>query len=166
MSEHDARLTAAYVAMQEAKDDAEEAGRILVSKAKDNRKLYKKFMDPHLEGACWEFVRRVCRAERRAIIEAAAYDGDGERESMEGLAFSNGLLDFPLPIPGFPRLGDCEREQVALAAQYYESHAKDMGRKGKWLRLVGQHLTEGARVKDVMSKDRLKELLKEQNNAT
>ena len=166
MSEHDVRLTAAYAAMEEAKDDAGEAGRILVSKAKVNQKLYKKFMDPHVEGACWEYIRRVCRAERRAIIEAAAYDGDGERESMEGLAYSNGLLDFPLPIAGFPRLGECEREQVMIAAQYYESHAKDMGHKGKWLRLVGQHLTEDARVKDVLSKDRLQELFKEQDNET
>jgi hypothetical protein len=151
---------AAERALKKAKGDARRATDILMDEARRDTELYTELMEPWLSQAAYAAIRQLCQRERKAIWTAPNYDRAGSGARVVDLAKGNAesLLNFRLPIDGLPRLGDATREEVAMAAEYYGSRAKDMGAKARWLTLICQSITGRKKVKSVLSDARLREL--------
>lgn len=128
--------------------------------ARSNRKVRDTLTEPLIEDACYNLIRRQVRSERRAIWLTPNYD---EKQNAEGALVhaARSLMDFRLPIEGNPRLADASRDEIAAAVGFYETQAKDMAFKARWLTLVGQHVPAEKTVGDVLNDDRLRELQRE-----
>lgn len=146
---------AALAALEKSGGNQMEAAKALAARAKRVPEIKAALLEPLLEYACAQAVGVQIRRFRERVWnppEAPANDRSAALQLMAAEMLSN------FPLPGGMMLGDATRADIAKAAHFYETQAKDMAHKGRWLQLVGQGLPDGKRVRDVLSEDRLHEL--------
>lgn len=147
-------------AIGEASNDAPAAAQLLEKWVRKDRRLFNELMMPYLSGACWDAIRRYCRREKRSLWTAPRYHMSGKGERVIHLAENNArsLFDFRLPLPGLPRLGDSNKEQVQSAEEFYQSQAKDMHAKAYWLHLIVEKMSANTTVRQQLSEELLLKL--------
>lgn len=153
---------AARKALTKANGDVRKATDILEHAVRSDRKLRDLLTDPLISSACYDAVRRVCHAERRAVwkapIEKLVKGRLTGSARVVKLAAGN-LLMFSLP-DGL-KLGEATREDITEAANFYSKQAGDMAHKSRWLQLIAQSLPAGKKVREVLTDRRLRELQQE-----
>lgn len=156
---------AARRALDDAGGDTREATRMLEEAVRQSRKLRDLLTEPLISGACYDAIRGQVRAGRRQTWNApsaaapAAVAKAADTSSRVIHLATGTLLMFPLP--GGKRLGEATRDEIGTAAAFYENQAGDMAHKARWLRLVSQHIQGEAKVSDVLTDQRLRELQQE-----
>lgn len=126
-------------AVEAADGDLPEAARLIETQAKKNSDLLAAITFPYLTRAIWELVRLHARVEKRIIWQAPNADPKGQNgHRVKHMADDNfrSLMALTLPIEGLPRLGDATRVQLEEAIHFYQSHAKDMQSKSRFLEMV------------------------------
>ena len=125
--------------IEEAKGDLVRASVLLERWARADAEIFALICGPHIQKACWEVIRQYGHREREYLWVPPRADFQsqkGGRVKYLAAAHLDSLFDFRLPIRGLPKLGDCTREQVVEAVDFYMKHATDMRKKGEFLTLV------------------------------
>ena len=157
--------TAAGRAMAEANGDIAAAAKRLQDWVRKNHTLKRALLDPLIEYACYNAVRRQLGEGRRKVWNAPKpVEGMSQADKVAILARSN-LMLFALPIANGKLLKDATREEVGQASEFYGKQATDMAHKSRWLALIGQIIPEGKIVGQVLSEGRLSELQDEAADA-
>jgi hypothetical protein len=154
--------------MDAAKGDVAKAAAAMEKAVRGDPVLREALTDPLIAGACMDAVRRIMREDRRTIWSGPSEpivigkvpqaDAAAQSARVAHLAAGN-LLAFPLP--GGKRLADATREDVSKAAGFYDSQARDMGVKARWLSLIAQSVPAGKTVAEALTDKRLRELQQE-----
>lgn len=153
---------AAAKAYQESGGDVSKATQALMVVAERHKGLRAALLDPFLETACNQAVRRLQQDARAKLWGSRAIaTATDDAEAMKRLAQRN-LLDFPLP--NGMRLADASKDDVGNAIQFYRKQANDMAWKARWLQLVAQSVPGGKKVGDALTEERLRELQTEAND--
>jgi hypothetical protein len=143
-------------ALAAADGDVVRATDAMVTAVMNSKVLYRSLMDPLVKQACYDAIRGQCRAQRRVIWETPQPSASSTRDRIGGLAAGLTLMDFPLP--GGIKVGDATRAEVMDASDSYLAQATDNAAKGRWLRLIARHVTGDAKVRDVLTLERLIQL--------
>lgn len=143
-----------------------EAHRILVAMVQTNRKLRDELTEPLVSAACMDAIRRVFRHRRQVIWVTPRLSPDTGISGLEAMARSNAreLLDFPLPLPGYPRLANADHELLDAAIKVFGDQARDMAHKARWLEMVRKGLPKGKTVADVFNEKKLRALQEKVRN--
>lgn len=159
VQERDLVAEAARAALAEANGDVREATKKLEASVRGNRRLRDELTDPLISNACYTAVTAQCRVERRKVWSPPAEKLVASRVTgaHRVVQLATGTL-LMFPLPGGKKLGEATREEIAEAAQFYETQATDMGVKARWLRLVAQSVPGNKTAADVLSDKRLREL--------
>lgn len=159
-------LAAAKAALEDASGDLNIATEMMVAAAGKSSALRNALLEPYLETACREAVRRQIQSIRREVWTASKGKRAGssapsavveQQQRARVVQLAAGTL-MMFPLPGGKRLGEATREEVAAAAEFYAKQSADMGAKANWLRLIGQSLPEGKKVAEILTDRRLQEL--------
>lgn len=157
---------AVATAIAESNGDFPLAAKILEDMAKKDRELFRQICEPSLPAACWELMRQRGMHERKLLWSTSNFDPKGIRGNrVEYLARANfeSLFDFPLPIKGLPKLGDCTKEQIEEARDFYLERSRDFSQKGKFLDMIARVLKPGVSVSKQVTVDRLEKFYREAN---
>jgi hypothetical protein len=153
-------------ALDDAKGDLDEAARMFEEVIRRSPALRDALTEPLISSACRQAVMAEVRIARHVVWHATRHQGSdappramvtAEEHVRRVVQLGIGTLVM-FPLPGGKRLGEATREEIAAAADFYDRQSKDMGAKARWLRLVAQGLPNDARVSDVMTDERLREL--------
>lgn len=114
-----------------------------------------------VEAGCMRFLQGAASAKHRRKWPIAGQPMIQPQPAPDLTAWAgavaNSLLnDFTLPDG--QRLGDATRADIEAALVAYQTVAQDAEIKFRWLRMVKQGLTEGQRVRDLFTDERLAEL--------
>lgn len=160
-SPRDLVAEAAKQAFDQAGGDVRAATAAFERSVRANRGLRDALTEPLISQACYDAIRRQCQGARKAVWNPPARVEKFTPSKVSG-AFrvtqlaAGTLLMFPLP--GGRKLGEATREEISAAADFYASQSDDMATKARWLRLVAQSMPNTAKVGDVLTDDRLREL--------
>ena len=123
--------------LQKSRDDLAKATEAMAKSVLADDYLLRVLMTPLVRAACYDRLRDLFQQRRKAIWNAPNYTKAGNGERLESLAAT--LLDFPLPH-NMMRLGDAGKDDLVLAAEFYESRSEDMSHKARWLRLIADNV--------------------------
>lgn len=157
--EKDLVAEAARKALADAGGDVRVATRAMEAVVRANRRLRDDLTEPLLSNACYAAVTAQCRVERRKVWTPPAERLVANRTtgSHRVVQLATGTL-LMFPLPGGKKLGEATRDEIAEAAQFYETQASDMSVKARWLRLVAQSVPGDQKAADVLTDRRLREL--------
>lgn len=138
--------------LRDADGDTQLATERLSARLRDDKQLRDTIVEDAIMAFASNTVEEQMRAERRAVWAEA---GRSNQPKTPVAALANGisraLLDFPLR--NGKRLRDATREEVLEQARAYETSARDMAFKARWLILIGQRVEEGRKVGECVSED-------------
>lgn len=146
------QLARDYLSKHDGQTDA--AVEALTKALLRDKPLLRSIIKAALHDAVSYRVEASLRTDRRQIMRTAGQSRDGVIALANGL--SRALLD--MPLANGLRLREASRTQVLEQASRYDGLAKDMGRKARWLELIGQSIPDGKTVGDVMDDARAAEL--------
>jgi len=129
---------------------------IMAQEIKNHLDLYVELMDPLVQGACYDRLRRVTRNDREANWTPPNYQGDNTSKITHLAAGT--LMMFTLPTAGNKLIKMADRTEIEYAAKWYESSADNMTFKARWLRLVADGLPDGKTVGKHFSETELRKL--------
>jgi len=146
-------------AMEKAKNDVRKAHPIFLAALKAQGKVYKELVDLLVERVCLDELHQVIRRDRATIWDRAeAAHTAASAERVAALARSN-LMSFVLP--NGKRLASATRAECMRYSEDYLKQGKTMCHMGRWMRLIGQSVSDGRTVQKVLSEERLHELREE-----
>ena len=159
----------ATTCLTDADGDWTKAASAMGAQIRADKRLYKELMDPLVDGAVWNEIRRAASQSRRHFWSSATQPlviGDPsskQRDGLQALGRAN-LLDYPLS-KGL-KVGDAFSDQLTKEAEMYGAFAQANARTGVWLRLIAGSTPAGARVRDALTHDDLERLQHEAVAAT
>lgn len=158
-NEKDLVAEAARAALDAASGDVREATRAMETKVRQDRRLRDDLTDPLIANACYAAVTAQCRVERRKVWSPPAEKLVASRVTgaHRVVQLATGTL-LMFPLPGGKKLGEATRDEIGIAASFYDAQATDMGTKARWLRLVAQSVPGDKTAADVLTDKRLREL--------
>ena len=132
-------------------------------KLKADQKLLRSVVTEAVMFAIAQSAQKGVLQQRHNILRR--HEAAQSRGSVVALAegISNALLDFPLA--GGTKLRDAKRGEVMEQVEIYETSAKSMSHKARWLRLIAQAVPDNKTVGSVMQEKRVQELFEESKNA-
>lgn len=120
----------------------------------DDRALFERLIDPLIDDALANAIRRVATDDRSSLRLVAANPDKGAAGIVAMVERT--LLDFPMPRG--KRLGDATPAEVSEAAEYYRARERFNRQEARWYELVFEAMQGGSRVEAVLSHDALARL--------
>lgn len=152
--EEDTAYRAAAKALEDASGDQGRAISILSDRVRRDTALKQAILDPLIEYACGNAIRKAIQDGRSKVWNAPTKAAN-DRQRLAVLAASN-LMIFPLP--GGKLLKDATKAELIDASGFYAKQSKDMAAKSRWLALVADEVSEKGVVGQSMSEAKLIEL--------
>lgn len=145
-------------ALQECNGDRVAALQLLRGWINNDRQLYDHLIEPMIDDACAEALRKVDKNNRSAL-RAIVRTPNPDRGAAGIIALvAQTLHEFPLP--GGKRLGDATPADVLDAVCYYREREGFMRREARWYELIHEAMQGGSCVEKVLSHDALARLRK------
>jgi len=141
--------------LERCKGDVQAATTELTNTIGSHPILYKTLMDPLLREACYNLIRGVCRANRRAIWHTPQPSVSTAKQNVGVLAKATRTSLLYYPLHGGLFLKDAFKADVLNTVHYNETQGKDMLVKARWLTLVAERLPDNKKVGEVLTEKQL-----------
>jgi len=141
--------------IRDAFGDPVVAASLMEARVRDNKTLLAQLVAPYLADACWKAVNRRLEETKVPDQDDDPYEAPDTSGRLHALADS--LLDFKLPSGILLR--DAFAHDLKAAAQWYDSRAHSLAKRGRWLSAVAALVPRGKATGDVISGPALLALL-------
>lgn len=148
------QIAVAKDCLKKAKGNLAKATELMMRRVKADEVLYRLFLDPFLQQACYTILGEIGRHNNDTVWRGGSRSPYAERQGV--IVYGEGLLGWMLL--GRIRLGDATKADLEEGIRHYRAQSDDMAIKAAWLSLIDDQLPKGAKVKDAFTAIQLEHL--------
>lgn len=159
-------MDAARDCMARANDDRAKAAKLFRREIDQDGDLRREMIEPLLDKACWEQIRKVAHADRRPYwASAGAQSGADNTSGVKGVAKTHAQDWLSYPLSCGKALGDANRDEVEAERDMHDMHARHNAMRARLYDKIIGAMGKAKRVRDALSNDQLEEFSAEVSHA-
>lgn len=158
-------LDAARDCIEQAKGDRYKAAKLFRREVDEDGGLRRELIEPLLEKACWEQIRRVAHVDRKPYWSSTVKTGNDNTSGIASVAKKHAQDWLSYPLSCGKVLGDANRDEVDAERALHEMNARTNAVRARFYGKIVDAMGSAKRVRDALTNDKLDELSLEVSHA-